>query len=71
MVKTLILNYSDIQARYIYITVDSKAIKFKNLTNAKESKLTNMVITLYQPYENQNRSEVRIRNSYEFGYESS
>ena len=54
-----------------YITVDSKAIKLKNLTNAKESKLTNMVITLYQPYENQNRSEVRIRNSYEFGYESS
>ena len=39
-----------------YITVDSKAIKLKNLTNAKESKLTNMVITLYQPYENQNRS---------------
>ena len=33
---------------------------FMNLTNAKESKLTNMVITLYQPYENQNRSDVKM-----------
>ena len=59
--------YSDIQARYIkyngwFKSVIAKLYKFLNLTNAKESKLINMLITLYQTYENQNRSVVWEHN---------